>query len=577
MRKMKLLLTGIFLASSIVSLASCDNGDVVGTIEGVDKNKTQLYVYNFDGGFGTKWLNEVKGRFETKYADYAGTDGKVGVQIIVENGKNDGGKLLEDISNNRNDIIFTENVSYYQYIAKKGMYDITDITTSPLTEYNENVSIFDKLSKEQQDYFKTNDGKVYAVPYRSNFEGIIYDIDLFNDNALYYAKGGCPSEYSAFTQANNANKAGGSFQAYLYTSLDGERSAGPDGLYGTKDDGLPATYEEFYNLCEYMKNSCGITPFIWHGKAETRPDYLYKLMEQFIADYEGLEGYNTYFTYNGTANNLVESIDANGNVVKKAPTTITQDNGYLMSHSAGRYYATTFMEKIITSKYYSSESFKANYTHLLAQEDYLKSKYEGNGAAFLVDGIWWENEADSTGIFKDMSNTEGAGRMERNFGILSLPKPTENEIGQVATYSDNLYSLGFINGSVKQEKVELAKAFLQLCFTEAENVAFNINTGCPRPMTYTMSEEDMAKLSPFGKEVYTIVQENPIVYAFANNDIYKEYSTRRFLRQGGYYNINMAGNLFDAFRSEAATNNSKDIFLSSRANSWDEFIYGLLK
>jgi hypothetical protein len=176
-----------------------------------------------------------------------------------------------------------------------------------------------------------------------------------------------------------------------------------------------------------------------------------------------------------------------------------------------------------------------------------------------------------------MSNTEGAGRMERNFGILSLPKPTENEIGQVATYSDNLYSLGFINGSIKNEKVELAKAFLQLCFTESENVAFNINTGCPRPMTYTMSEEDMAKLSPFGKEVYTIVQENPIVYAFANNDIYKEYSTRRFLRQGGYYNINMAGNLFDAFRSEAATNNSKDIFLSSRANSWDEFIDGLLK
>ena len=578
MRKIKLLFMGLLMATSFTALTACGGGeDVVGDIEKVDNTKTQLYVYNFDGGFGSKWLNEVKGRFESTYANYEGKDGKVGVQVIVENGKNDGGKLLEDINNNRNEIIFTENVAYYQYIGKGGMYDITDITTSALTDYNESVSIFDKLTKEQQDYFKTSNGKVYAIPYRSNYEGIIYDIDLFDDNALYYAKGGCPSEFSAFTQTNNANKVNGSFQAYLYTTLDGERSAGPDGLYGTKDDGLPATYDEFYNLCDYMKSVYGITPFIWHGKAETRPDYLYKFMEQLIADYEGLEGYTTYFTYDGMANNLVDHIDSNGNVVKKAPTKITADNGYLVSHSAGRYYATTFVETIIKNGYYSSKSFNGTYTHLLAQEDYLRSKYEGNGAAFLIDGIWWENEADATGIYKDMANIEGAGRNERNFGILSLPKPTQNEIGQVATYSDNLYSLGFINGNIKQEKLELAKAFFRLCFTEAENVAFNINTGCPRPMDYTMSNDDIAKLSPFSKEIYQIVQDNPIVYAFANNDTYKTYGSRRYIRQGGCYEFTIAANLFDAFKYEGSSNKAKDIFNSSKANSWDQYIEGLMK
>ena len=577
MKKIKLLLASLLMVFSLVALTACDDDDVIGSIEEVDYTKTQLYVYNFDGGYGQKWLNEVKGRFETAYADYPGKDGKVGVQVLVENGKNDGGKLLDDIKNNRNEIIFTENVAYYQYIAKGGMYDVTDITTSALSDYNESVSIFDKLSKEQQDYFKTSNGKIYAIPYRSNFEGIIYDIDLFDDNALYFAKGGCPSEFSTFTQANNSNKASGSFQTYLYTNLAGQRAAGPDGLYGTKDDGLPATYEEFYVLCNYMKSTFGITPFIWHGKAETRPDYLYKMMEQLIADYEGLEGYTTYFTYDGMANNLVESIDANGNVTKKTPTQINMDNGYLMSHSAGRYYASSFMEKIIKDGYYNSKAFNGTYTHLLAQEDYLKSKYEGNGAAFLLDGIWWENEADATGIYKDMANIEGASRNERRFGVLSLPKPTQNEIGQVATYSDNLYSLGFINGNIKEDKLELAKAFFRLCFTENENVAFNINTGCPRPMDYTMSDTDMAKLSPFSKEVYEIVQNNPIVYAFANNDIYKEYGTRRHLRQGGYYNVNIAANLFDGFKYEGSTNNSKDIFNSSKANNWDEFFEGLMK
>ena len=577
-RRIKLLFMGLLMATTLATLTACGGGeDVVGDIEKVDNTKTQLYVYNFDGGFGSKWLNEVKARFEQTYADYEGKDGRVGVQIIVENSKNDGNKLIDDINNNRNEIIFTENVFYYQYLAKGGMYDITDIVTSPLTDYNENVSIFDKITKEQQDFLKTSNGKIYAVPYRSNYEGIIYDIDLFNDNALYYAKGGCPSEFSQFTQANNANKAVGSFQAYLYTSLDGERSAGPDGLYGTNDDGLPATYEEFYNLCYYMKNIYGITPFIWHGKAESRPDYLYKFMEQLIADYEGYEGYTTYLTYDGMANNLVESIDANGNVTKKSPTKITADNGYLVSHSAGRYYATSFIETIIKKGYYSSKSFNGTYTHILAQEDYLRSKYEGNGAAFLVDGIWWENEADATGIYKDMANIEGAGRNERNFGILSLPKPTENEIGQVATYSDNLYSLAFINGNIKEEKLELAKAFFRLCFTEEENIAFNINTGCPRPMTYTMSANDMAKLSPFSKEIYRIVQENPIVYAYANNDTFKTYIGRRYIRQGGGYNFTISANLFDAFKYEGSSNNAKDIFNSSKANSWDEYIEGLMK
>lgn len=577
MKKIKLLLAGVLMVFSLAVLAACDDGNTVGTIEKVDHTKTQLYVYNFDGGFGQKWLNEVKLRFQDTYADYQGKDGKVGVQVLIENGKNDGGKLLEDIRNNRNEIIFTENVSYYQYIAKGGMYDITDITTDILTEYDESVSIFDKLSKEQQDYFKTSNDKIYAIPYRSNFEGIIYDIDLFDDNGLYFEKGGCPSEFSAFTQKNNTDKATGKFEGYFYTNLAGERSAGPDGLYGTKDDGLPATYEEFYQLCGDMKSTYGITPFIWHGKAETRPDYLYKFMEQLIADYEGLEGYTTYFTYDGMANNLVDSIDADGTVVKKAPTKITANNGYLVSHSAGRYYATTFMETIIKNNYYNSKAFNGTYTHLLAQEDYLKSKYEGNGAAFLLDGIWWENEADATGIFKDMANIEGAGRMERRFGMLSLPKPTENEIGQVATYSDNLYSLGFINGNIKPEKLELAKAFFKLCFTEAENVQFNINTGCPRPMAYTMSDEDMAKLSPFSKEVYQIVQESPIVYAFANNEVYKEYGTRRHLRQGGAYEINISANVFDAFKYEGASNTSESIFNNSKANNWEEFFEGLMK
>ena len=141
MKKINLLFVAILVVFSLLTLTACDEEGVVGSIEKVDHTKTQLYVYNYDGGYGQKWLNEVKGRFESAYVDYEGKDGKVGVQVLIENGKNDGGKLLDDINNNRNEIIFTENVSYYLLyvsplpIHNKTLYALSD-TTPTTTIYN---------------------------------------------------------------------------------------------------------------------------------------------------------------------------------------------------------------------------------------------------------------------------------------------------------------------------------------------------------------------------------------------------------------------------------------------------------
>ena len=44
--------------------------------EQVDDTKTYLYVEVYNGGFGAEWLDGVKTRFETAYADYEVGDKK---------------------------------------------------------------------------------------------------------------------------------------------------------------------------------------------------------------------------------------------------------------------------------------------------------------------------------------------------------------------------------------------------------------------------------------------------------------------------------------------------------------------
>lgn len=536
----KITSTLMALSLGLSSFVACGGiEDPFGGGVKVDNTKTQLYVYSYNGGYGQEWLYDVRDRFEKEYENYEGINGKVGVQIVLdEYSKTLGTSFFQNMGNN--EIYFTEEVFYYNFVSKGKILDLTTALTTPLEEFGEEKSVFDKLTSAEQNFYLTEDDKIYAVPYRFDTEGIVYDVELFDTESLYFAKGGVPSEFSKFTQKNNPNKVEGSFNGELkfencsFTNLKGERSAGPDGLYGTDDDGLPATYDEFFVLCDKMLNK-GITPFNWSGNA--RVGYLHHLYQQLIVDYEGATGFETYMTYNGTANNLIKSIDAEGNIEFEEPTTISYEagNGYLMSKSAGRYYALSFLERLIkNAAYYSQKAFNGNYMHTIAQEDYLESKYKKTRYAFFIDGIWWENEASYT--FEEMGSIdENDSRLNRQFKLLQLPKATTNDIGEVATYANNMHSLCFVNAKIAREKVKLANAFVRFCFSDESNVNFNLLTGCPRVMGYTLNDAQRAELSMFGNQIYDLTRKSAITFAYANHDIYKMYcnSTTARLTWGG--------------------------------------------
>lgn len=505
---MRKIISSVLAFSMLFALvpgaASC--GQRPGVIE-IDKDKTQLFVMNYDGGFGSKWLDDVAAKFEKLHENDSYETGKKGVQIVPNKTKTQAADLETSIMGAEDEVYFTQNFTVlFDYIAKGYLLDITDAVTEKLP--GENRSIADKMSENQRgflcvDYQNTGNGKYYAVPHYSGWTGLIYDIDLFENQGLYLVSDGTYSIPGAF---NEGKYLGGK-----------ALSNGPDGQPNTYDDGLPATYEEFFKLCDYMVKQKSITPFNWFGVGQDW--YLVALMEALQADYEGVEQMTLNFTFDGTAKNLI-SVSADGQITKLPELEITADNGYELGGQAGLYYAMQFLEKMIHGKGYHnvSKTSSLTYTHLQAQSDFLYSSYKNNPIAMLLDGNWWENEASDT--FRAMEKV-GLGKSERRFGFLPYPKVSEANVGEKAVMLDLQPAYGVIAKATPEYKQELAKEFLQFCYSDENLAEFSVSTNAFRDLDYTLTAEQQAKLSGFGKYMYALKESKQVEVVYGMSDSIK--------------------------------------------------------
>lgn len=170
------------------------------------------------------------------------------MQINIDPQKLSGTDLQIRIPSSNNDIFFGERMFYNDYVKAGLCLDITDI----VTEQNlpgEEKTIADKMTESQQKFF-TVDGKIYGVPHYSGGMGIAYNVDFFDDNALYFKKDWKDTPEDPFTSRTASDV-----------------SEGPDGKPSTYNDGLPVTYEEFYVLCDYIAdNISSAKPLLWNGR-----------------------------------------------------------------------------------------------------------------------------------------------------------------------------------------------------------------------------------------------------------------------------------------------------------------------
>ena len=507
-KKFTLLLLSCLVAFGAFSLAACKPKSKG---EKEDPTKTQIYVGMIDGGFGTSWFAPVKAAFEELYKDRSFESGKTGVQIMPNPSTTAymTDHLIKNIANIKQELIFTESgfFFYYDFVGRGLILDITDAVRADLTPFGDTGTIEDKLPQGYKDYYLTDDDKYYALPNNEATVGIVYNIDLWESELLYLTK-----DYDDGTDNGNDG---------FITSMSDEFSMGPDGEYGTNDDGLPATYADFYKVCDKIK-TLGIDPLIWYYP------YVSTMMSCLQADYDPdafMDGYD----FSATQAELIKEGSIKGDYTNYTYETelvdISNSNGYDAFRSAGRFHALEFVENVIRRGYVSDRGFSESSTHLTTQDQYLYGGVSRNvkQAAMLVEGSWWENEA--TGTFEDMAKdyTNEYSKMNRRFGFLPFPKPDKTKVEAKEGYSmlQTNRTMVFINAKTPEWKVDLVKELLKFINTNEQIARYTTETNTTRPLDYTLTDAQLASMTNFGRELFKLHSDAKSVFPLDKNELFR--------------------------------------------------------
>lgn len=523
-RILSLFLCLLMLCSVMVGCRRDDNTD-----QTVEKTKTQLYVKYYNGGFGDEWLNRLCAEFEAMYADVSLEEGKVGVQIMKEFNR---GQLTgpDGLKGNRNNVYLMENIDYYTYVASGMLLDLSDVVGDYAVTGKDTKESITRISGKifpSYDEFLNVSGRYYGLPLFETSINLNYDIDMFEERGLYFAAGKTAED---FAEADFADER--KVSSLFVNNRDDARSDGPDGKPSTSDDGLPATYKDFRALTIYMKIA-GVTPFVWNG-FET--GYLTGLVNDMWANNEGADQMKLNFTFDGTANTLVQT-DANGKVMRNADgsvklmdaTAISESNRALLQLQKGKLDALSFAKLLLddglgnpNSSNYYSRSFDSGFSNINAQDYFLDPDANGvDPIGFLVDGGWWYNEAKVS---------------DRNIGILPLPKVDASHIGEPNTKVSDRSSLIFVSSETPAAVQPAAKAFVSFLQSDYAMELYTKYTNTFRAMDYTLSEDTLASMSTYGKSVYatrnstdtTVLPWTPISAAARKNASVLSYRTYGF-------------------------------------------------
>ena len=541
---MRVFAIGATLLVASGSLVGCKTPESNGPgseIE-IDESRSQLYVYNFAGGFGSEWLTQLALEYEALHKNDVyeqGTD-KVGIQIVPSNIKNS--VKPGTVKSSKEVLYFVEEVDYQTLLNNDAVKDITAAVTGE-NPYETDKTLYSKLYDDQAEFLGRGTGddtKYYAYPHYLTTMGIVYDIDLFEENGYYFA------ETPWVPDDGNAEET--FLGLFVQEAVNNtQKSKGPDGRTGviggvdySADDGLPATYEQFFQLCTYINMSNNA--ILWAGAAYN--GYLTWLTTSLAADYEGYAQMRLNYTFDGTATELVK-LDDNGKVVYDNhgnPVTESKNighaNGYDVKRQAGKYYSLNFLETLFNQDYIKNDDshyFSDTFSHLDAQETFLKSAKESKQYAMLIDGSWWESEASS--VFTEMG--AGYSRNERNLGWMPLPRANQAKVDAQTntTVIDQLYPFSFVANTSQMTdwQYEAAIDFLQFINTDASLAKFTQITGCPKVLKYEIEDTEYEAMSTFTKSLYDHFKKSDIVVPYHENALFVNNQTTFSVHNGGFW------------------------------------------
>ena len=506
--------------------------------EKIDTSREQIFVFNFNGGYGSQWILNLKNRFEEEMAEEEFPNGKVGVQVIVDNIKQNAHEYKNSIKTSRSQIFFTEYANYYELKGAQydAFYDMTEWVTSEIGYNDETESIVDKLNDQQREYYNMgsdDEPAYYGIPHYAGFDGLVYDRGLFEEKGWLLVDKGAPGVqwdddniYSWFKGQDDRSP--------NYTA---RYSAGPDCEFDTYDDGLPTTYAEFYGLINYIV-AANADPFVWNGFAIST--YIQFMMYALAVNQEGVEQSMLNYTLDGTATSL-GTIQGGEFVEDDDDTEINNENGLIaLSRQKGRYYSAKFVENMFSAEnYYYEDSFKPSFSHTMAQQEFVYAKPEGaRDIAMLVDGCWWESEATNEFYNCSVEFGEEWGKYgeNRDFRWMPLPKVDAEtvEADRLAkeedpdykhyTLLDSINSLCFANkatvSNLDDWQKDLLGEFVKFAHTDESLIEFTTTTNTLKSFEYTLDDDAKEEMTGFGRSLVDLREDANVVYPFSENEVF---------------------------------------------------------
>lgn len=568
---------------SFSTLSACKPKGQV--IDGIDPNKTQIYVGLYNGGLGTQWFDKLQKEWNANNDTYEiwPIPDKLEANQIV-NTVNLGSSSETDPS-----IYFSVSGSGLKDLVEKNkLEDLSEWANTTRPDGADGKTIAEKISDMnawKQIASNSKTGGLYMLPWNESVAGFIYDHDTALDPNEDGSTKDCwlwkapVSEKAAVEAAGITCEVQGS--DLIFVSSTNETNyrvgspilrAGRDGKYGTYDDGQPETMAEWEIMISKIVDVSNYRAFMWTGQFET--EYVEFLNTVFFAQYSGIQSVVDFFDK-----------DSNGvqyEMYDGTKSAFTIDDGYKSNSMMGVKKTVEFISKYLTpTKYLHPTATESSYDHGMTQGLFVMG-YRGAVAnpktAMILEGSWWENEAR----LYFASNAEGnpeRGYGKRDYRYMLTPSFD----GGLGAFGDGTGTAMAIseNSSIivpkcsDPDKLAAIKDFLSFTLKEENLRRYTLETGVVRPYEYEMTADDRAQMTPFAKNNWDIYNDSENI-GLVRRNIYATQPINYATTGCNLYPIRANGIAFGSFMSALARNDANSIVegISNAYNqsSWTQIL-----
>lgn len=503
MKRINKFLSCVLALGLMASCAACGpkiDGDF-------DDKANNIYIQVYTGGVGSAWLNDVVKEFNQKYDSEVSSEKWV-MNVLTTNNKDDGANFYEAFKSGTSsaDIYFTSNPTMWpEMISNNYLLDLSDVYASkPDGESGKTVS--QKLANANEGYNKlyTNYGKangIYGLPYAELVMGMIVNKETFVKNGWFTAAD--VSEKEAIEQALGCSLKTATYQmrnVLVRSDVTGAPkysdiilTAGKDGKYGTVDDGQPVNVTEWNDMMDAI-SSANYKAFLWSGKY---PGYTNAVLSGIFGQYMGEENMRKWLMFGDEEYSFT---DGSG----KEVTVNSQTRAESYKVPELKKALDFFSSQVVKNAH--SKSLTGNETHIETQGSFIYGETSSTmeKAAILCDGSWWENEA--------RTKLEAVGGYNKNeYTFLYAPAFEGQKMAATDSYMPVTEAGSVFARNTKDEaKAAKIKEFLSMTCSDKYLKHFTSSNGCIRPFEYSLSEEELSKLTPFARNCWEIYHSENI-------------------------------------------------------------------